>query len=199
VVRGWVAVYTLGLPAAIGARRRMEVAGDLADETLDAVRRGETADLRRRRLVRWLVGIPDDMTWRFVDAPALARGSRGDGRSEVWVPLSRISLLLLAISAIGAAGALAIVAQGVLSGRSTAETWQGWGPYGFMVAASLVLVAVLLAVPWPRRGLGAGVLGFVVGMAAAPWLWGCWSLVLIALVVRWYQANDAGRGTGGIG
>ncbi len=73
VVRGWVAVYTLGLPAAIGARRRSEVAGDLADETVDAVRRGETADLRRRRLVRWFAGIPDDLTWRFVDAPELAR------------------------------------------------------------------------------------------------------------------------------
>lgn len=193
VVRGWVAVYTLGLPSAVGARRRDEVAGDLADETLDAVRRGETADLRRRRLVRWALGIPDDLLWQFTVAPHLTRLWRTSVGPEAWAPLTRISLALLAMSAVGAGGALAIVLGGMLSGQATAETWLGWGPYGFMVACGLVLVAVLLAVPWPRRGLGVGTIGFVLGMAAAPWLWGCWCLAVIALVVRWYQADETRR------
>jgi hypothetical protein len=193
VVNGWVAWYTLGLPAAIRDRRRSEVAGDLADETLDAVRRGTIADLRRRRITRLLLGIPADITWRLVEAPAAARALRPAGAGESWVPLTRIGVLLLALAGIGAAGALAIVVSGLVSGRATEETWSGWGPYGFVAACSIVLVAVVLAVPWPRRALVVGILGFALGMAAAPWLWGCWFLVLIALVVRWYQADETRR------
>lgn len=192
-VRGWVAIYTFGLPATIRGRRRAEIAGDLADETLDAVRRGETADLRRRRLVRLLLGIPDDLVWRLFDAPAIGRATADPSDRIDWAPPTRIALVLLGISAIGAAGALTLTLSGMTSGRPTAEVWLGWGPYGFILACSLILAAVLLAVPWPRRALAVGIVASVLGLAAAPWLWGCWFLVLIALTVRWYQANHAGE------
>jgi hypothetical protein len=192
-VRGWVAIYTLGLPAALRDRRRGEIAGDLADETIDAVRRGETAGLRRRRVMRLLLGIPDDLIWRLFEAPATARRLAGSSDAEAWAPPTRVSLVLLGISAIGAAGALTLTLSGVTSGRPTAEVWLGWGPYGFMVACSLILAAVILAVPWPRRALEVGIVASILGLAAAPWLWGCWFLVLIALLVRWYQSTHAGE------
>ncbi len=193
VVRGWVAVYTLGLPAELRGRRRGEVAGDLADETLDAVRRGETGDLRRRRVERLLLGIPDDLAWRMADARSMARAMRVGRPAPGWTPTSKISLTLLAIVAIGAGGALGIVLVPWLDGSARPDGWLGWGPYGFIVACSIVLGAVLAAVPWPSPGLRLGIAGAVLGMAAAPWLWGCWVLALIALIVRWRQA-DVERG-----
>ncbi len=191
-VRGWVAIYTFGLPAAIRERRRGEVASDLAEETLDAIRRAETAGLRRRRLVRLLLGIPDDLAWRLVDAPAAVRQLRAVLPPTTWVPLTRSTLFLLSITAIGAAGALGIVVVPLVDGSAPPDAWLGWGPYGFITACAIVLAAVVLAVAWPVRGLRLGIAGVVIGMAAAPWLGGCWLLVFIALFARWYQASRLG-------
>ena len=185
-VRGWVGFYTLGLPDAMQRRRRDEVAGDLADETLDAVRRGELGALRRRRLLRCLLGIPADLSWRLLDAPPQAARIRASMPRSAWVPPSRWSLVLLAIVAVGTAGALALVLRGLLSGAST--TWLGWGPYGVVVACLLLLVAVVTAVPWPGRAVAIGLPAGVLGLVAAPWLWGCWSLALIALLRRRHQS-----------
>lgn len=192
VVRRWVAIYTFGLPAPIRERRRGEVAGDLADEALDAVRRGETAGLRRRRIERWIVGIPDDLAWRLIDAPADVRALRVTLRPTPWIPVSRLAMLFLGVAAIGAAGGLTIMIGSVVNGRSAEDTWTGWGPYGFMAACAAALVAILLAVPWPRRGLALGVVAVAVGLAASPWLAGCWLLILIALVGRWHEARADG-------
>jgi hypothetical protein len=200
VVRGWVAVYTLGLPAAMRARRRDEVAADLADETVDAVRRGERSGLRRRRLMRWVLGIPDDLAWRFMEAPAAARIIRAGQPPIAWVPVSRWSLALLAIVAIGAAGGLSIVAVPELTGQARADVWLGWGRYGFAVGCVAVLVAVLASIPWPGRGVAIVLPGVAVGFAAAPWLWGCWLLAVIGVGVRWYLADEGTswpRPTGG--
>jgi hypothetical protein len=156
------------------------------------VRRAETADLRRRRLLRLVMGIPDDLAWRLVDAPAAVRQLRALLPAAPWVPLSRPSLVLLSIVAIGAAGALGIVVVPLVDGSARPDVWLGWGPYGFIVACAVVLAAVALAVPWPSRGLRLGLVGVVLGMAAAPWLGGCWLLALMALVARWYQASRVG-------
>ena len=113
VVRGWVAVYTLGLPGGDGAGGAgTEVAGDLADETLDAVRRGETADLRRRRRLRWS---PVSLTTSSGASPTppssrAGRVARDPARSGC--RCRGFAVVLLAISAIGTAGALALVVQG---------------------------------------------------------------------------------------
>ena len=63
-VSGWVRLYTLGLPPAMRERRRSEVAGDLADETVDAIRRGERRGLLYQRMMRLALGIPADLSWR---------------------------------------------------------------------------------------------------------------------------------------
>ena len=168
-------------------RRRYEIAADLADERVDAIRRGTQTELFRRRLSLLLRGIPDDLTWRFIDAPAMAAA----GRSPTpWVPLDRWSLALSLIVAIGTAGALAIVTVPTITGQTRPETWVGWGPVGFTIGALAVLVGILVSVPWPRRGALIMLPGVIVGLAAAPLLWGCWFLALIAVAVRWYQAES---------
>jgi hypothetical protein len=185
VVRGWVAVYTLGLPRAMRARRRDEIAADLADERADAIRRGRQRELFSRRLRLLVAGVPDDLVWRFFDAPAMAGPYR---TPTAWVPLSRWSFLLLAVVAIGAAGALAIVSVPMLTERAGTVAWPGIGPAGFALGCLAILTGIPLSVPWPRRGAVVATVGSVVGLLAAPWLWGCWFLALIAVGVRWYQA-----------
>ena len=137
MVLGWVAVYTAGLPAAMRVRRREEVASDLREESLDAVRRGDAHGLwqRSRRLVE---GIPADLAWRVFDAPDMAADLR---LPMPWIPRTRWSSVLLAIVAIGTAGGLAVVAVPYLAGTADGA-WAGWFRPGFMVACCGVLVAI---------------------------------------------------------
>jgi len=188
-VRGWVGLYTLGLPTPMRARRRSEVDGDLADETVDAIRRGTQRLLFRQRLVRLTLGIPADLSWRLIDAPPVAREQYGP---MPWVPLTRWTLALTGIVALIAGGGLAIVTVPALLGQARPDLWPGWGPVGFAIGSSVVLVGVLGSVFWPRLGAGVIVPGAIVGLLAAPWLWGSWLLAVIAGVARAYQAaSDA--------
>ena len=190
MVSGWVRLYTLGLPPAMRERRRSEVAGDLADETVDAIRRGERRGLLWQRIMRLALGIPADLSWRFVDARVVARDLYGP---LPWVPLTLWTLALTAIVATLAAGGLAIVTVPVLMGQAKPDLWPGWGPVGFAIGSAIVLVGVIASVFWPRFGAGLIVPGAVVGLFAAPWLWGSWLLAVIAGAARAYQADsDAG-------
>lgn len=189
-VRGWVGFYTLGLPRPMRARRQAEVAGDLADETLDAIRHGDRSILFRQRLVRLLMGIPADLVWRFVDAPAAARQLYGPAP---WVPLTRWTLALTGVVAMIAGGGLAIVTLPALAGQVRPDLWPGWGPIGFAIGSAVVLVGVLGSVFWPRLGALVIVPGALIGLFAAPWLWGSWLLAVIAGAARAYQADEALR------
>lgn len=184
VVRGWVATYTFGLPVEMRRRRRDEVAADLADEALDAIRRREQGTLVRRRVLRLVRGIPADLAWRLFDAPERARDYRVAG---IWTPLSRWSLALVAVVAIGTTGALMIVTIPIVTGSAPSSTWSGWGPVGFGIGCGAVLAGILASVVWPRRGAALVIPGAVLGFVAAPMLWGCWLLTVIAVIVRWYE------------
>lgn len=140
MVRGWVGLYTLGLPAAMRSRRRAEVAADLADETLDAIRHGDRSGLFRQRLVRLALGIPADLSWRLVDAPRAARQLYGP---TPWVPLDRWTLALTGAVTLIAAGGLAIVTWPALTGEARPDLWPGWGPAGFAIGSTVVLVGTV--------------------------------------------------------
>ena len=185
-VRGWVRLYTLGLPAPMRERRRSEVAGDLADETLDAVRRGDRRGLFRQRVVRLALGIPADLSWRLIAAPSVSRQLYGP---MPWVPLTRWTLALTAIVATISAGGLAIVTLPILTGQARPDLWPGWGPAGFAIGSAVVLVGVVGSVFWPRAGAALILPGALVGLVAAPWLWGSWLLAVIAAAARAYQAE----------
>ncbi|HEX7197723.1 MAG TPA: hypothetical protein VF364_12935 [Candidatus Limnocylindria bacterium] len=188
-VRGWVGFYTLGLPRPMRERRQAEVAGDLADETLDAIRHGDRSVLFRQRLVRLLMGIPADLSWRFFDAPAAARLYG----PAPWVPLTRWTLALTGVVAMLAGGGLAIVTLPALAGQVRPDLWPGWGPVGFAIGSAVVLAGVLGSVFWPRLGALVIVPGAIIGLFAAPWLWGSWLLAVIAGAARAYQADETVR------
>lgn len=189
-VRGWVGFYTLGLPRPMRERRRTEVVGDLADETLDAIRHGDQSVLLRQRLIRLLMGIPADLSWRLIDAPAAARQLYGPAP---WVPLTRWTLALTGVVAMIEGGGLAIVTLPALTGQVRPDLWPGWGPVGFAIGSAVVLVGVLLSVFWPRLGAAVIAPGALIGLFAAPWLWGSWLLAVIAGAARAYQAGEALR------
>lgn len=186
IVLAWVAAYTLGLPAVMRTRRRDEIAADLAEEGLDAVRRGTIRGLRSRRLIRLALGIPADLAWRLVDAPAMAADLR---IARPWVPPTRWSLALLAIVAVCAAGGFVLVAVPMLSGSLAPGIWGGAGPAGVAIASLGVLVGIVAAVPAPRGATGVVVIASALGMVVAPAVWGCWSLAVVAALVRLYQAE----------
>jgi hypothetical protein len=185
-VRGWVALYTLGLPVEMRMRRGGEVRADLADEALHAMRTGRTGELFGQRLIRLTLGIPSDLSWRIVDAPAIARRYP---HHVPWVPLDRWTFVLLAMVAIGAAGAFAIVTVPDLTGPTADDGWHGWGPAGFGIACAAIMLGVIACVPWPRRGAAIVIPAVVLGFLASPWLWGCWFLAFIGVSVRLYQAD----------
>lgn len=186
LVRGWVALYTLGLPDALRTRRRGELTADLAEEAADAVRRGTVTGLAGRRLVRLVLGMPADLVWRLLDAPAMAAELRVQ---QPWVPPTRWILGLLAIAAIGTAGALALVAGPLLDTSTRPDPWLGWGPYGFVAACVVALVAIVTAIPAPQRAVVLVFPAAALGTIAAPWMVGPWLLVILAVGGRWYQAR----------
>ena len=187
VIDGWVAFYTLGLPAPMRARRREELAAHLADERQDAIRHSELGALRRRRLVRWFLGIPDDLLWRLTDARAMGRRYPSQG----WVPLSRWSATLMAGVAIGTTGAFVLVVQGLLAGAIGPTMWAAPSPQAFLLACLAIGAGILAAIPWPRLGAAIVAIGAVIGFAVAPWLWGCFGLALLVVGLRWVEARTS--------
>jgi hypothetical protein len=66
LVRGWVDLYTRGMPRELRAARRDEVADDLWCEQEEAAATGRTArSLDADRAMRLMFGMPADISWRF--------------------------------------------------------------------------------------------------------------------------------------
>ena len=128
------------------SRRREQVAADLADEALEFARIGPESGLATQQLGRLVRGIPADISWRLVDAGAIARASTG-GRSSM--PASRLSVVLLGIVGMLAFAGLVLM-LGNLDNAADPDRWQGWGRFGLVAALILVLVGVVLAIPRPH-------------------------------------------------
>ena len=110
-----------------------------------------------------------------------------------WVPMTRWTLGLTVVVATIAAGGLAIVTVPALTGQARPDLWPGWGSAGFAIGSAVVLIGSLGSVFWPRLGAAVIVPGAVVGLFAAPWLFGSWLLAIIAGAARAYQADEALR------
>ena len=78
LVRGWVWLYTLGLPLETRNARRTEIDSDLWDQAHTwGVHRPSTSGDASSVLLRCLRGVPADLLWRFVEART--------HRSSCWV------------------------------------------------------------------------------------------------------------------
>ena len=65
LVRGWVRLYTLGLPLETRNARRTELDSDLWEQTYAWGERGPSSS---GVLLRCLRGVPADLLWRFAEA-----------------------------------------------------------------------------------------------------------------------------------
>ena len=136
-VRGWVAFTRSGCPPAMRARRRDEVAGDLRGR--DPRRRPprRSRGLFRQRLVRLALGIPADLSWRLIDAPAMARELYGP---TPWVPLTRWTLALTRDRGDRSRRVASPSSRSrSLTGQAGRTLWPGWGPVGFAIGSAVVL------------------------------------------------------------
>lgn len=76
LVRGWIALYTLGLPKAAKGERRAEINADIWEQT--ATRAAGPRGLAV--LLRCLRGVPDDLLWRVGEA---RRDRIAQGRNQL--------------------------------------------------------------------------------------------------------------------
>ena len=137
--------------------------------------------------MRLLAGIPADLAWRLVDAPAAARQLYGPAP---WVPLTRWTLALTGVVAMLAGGGLAIVTLPALAGQVRPDLWPGWGPVGFAIGSAVVLAGVLGSVFWPR--LGALVIVIIpIGLGLRPNLGVQYQQVITGVVLLAAAAVDA--------
>jgi hypothetical protein len=196
LVRGWVRLYTSGLPAELRDARRDEVDDDLWCEHQEALATGHSArSLDADRVLRLLFGIPADVSWR--------RTYRGRAAATGIERSSSMSTSVLGVLAIGAAlswGTLGFVASSI--GDAMWTRYAGL-TVTILIAGALAYLAVAfgLALRYQDRvspvgtagamlvALGSfGAIAAVGGLLMAPLIIGTamlmWDLARIGVVSR---------------
>ena len=83
-VRAWVRLYTTGLPPDLRDIRREEIDADLWDQTQEAAMLGRPpSEVRSQVLLRLLLGMPADVSWRVAKIGAHQRGESATERGRV--------------------------------------------------------------------------------------------------------------------
>ena len=105
-VRGWVWLYTLGLPAETRGARRTEIESDVWDQTHAwAVPASSTPGDATSVLLRSLRGMPADLLWRLVEARTHDGSTEGRSAMQTLTmrsSLGRVTLALMAVLIVGA-------------------------------------------------------------------------------------------------
>ena len=183
LVRGWVSLYTRGLPADARAARRDELDDDLWCEHAEAAAAGRSARSRDTDLaMRLLFGIPSDISWRLTyrgQTPASSMegdssmNTRGLGVCAIVAGVSLGTLLILFIPIgealwIGGNGVLGVVVSLVgaiaFAAASLGLAWRFHdriGPLGGLGAIVTTLGAIM--------SLGVSVVPLMVGSAMLMW------------------------------
>ncbi len=206
VVRGWVAVYTRGLPGELRDGRRAEIESDLWAHAEDAYVSGHPpTSLDAEMLVRLATGIPADIAWRWShQVPARPLQTKEIGMHE---PRSHQALTVIGVglAAIGLAFAvLSLVAiQQNTDDRPSDVLAASAGAVAMMAGLALALVGLLIVSrnPTVARQLaivGAAVIGGTTLLVFA-WAWPigiAMALPAVIGVVRARQVTEAhGRQT----
>lgn len=139
LVRGWVGLYTRGLPPEPRAARRDEVDDDLWCEHEEAAALGRSArSLDANLLLRLLFGMPADISWR------LAYGGHAPAARLARSPAMSTSILgVLAVVAGSSPGFLLI-----LSGLFGDAMWTWGGTVVLLVLGAMAFLAAALGLAW---------------------------------------------------
>ena len=192
VVRRWVDAYTRGLPPEARTARRDEIDDDLWCQLEESMVLGRSArSLRVEVLLRLVLGLPADISWRLSQAGVrTAKGERSTSMSTrtvgaLWVvagatfvsaaivvavlgPESSLGGLGVVVLAVGSIGALAFI------GAVLGLVWQFRGRLGRLSAlaggvAALGMLLVVIDAPasWVLLPLGSAVLVWDLARAQA--------------------------------
>lgn len=174
LVRWWTALYTTGLGAGAKAERRAEVASDVFEHGRDL---GWSARAGLEIALRWLLGVPADLSWRLEQATVGARVAAAANGA-----LGRLERAGGWVTRRGVPGLTAVLVWLYIGGGvlvATLAPFQAQDRAGMAVLGAWAIVAGL-AVRWGRGRLGQRPLaGFGAVLAGALPL----GLVLMVTVV----------------
>jgi hypothetical protein len=160
LVRGWVRLYTSGLPAELRDARRDEVDDDLWCEHAEAAAIERSArSLDAAMALRLVLGIPADLTWRLTYHPA-----RGPVASDRITAINTRILGLLATAAGSSLGLLLI-----LSSQLGDALWTTYPAMMVVIPVVIGFSVTALGLGW-RFHDGIGPLG-AIGAIAVPLSW----------------------------
>jgi len=142
--RAWTALYTRGLPSRLRSERREEIDCDLWEhQRLADLEREPVTDTAAAILLRLIMGVPADMTWRL-EAGADARSGKGTQMNDSWIMRGVwVAALLVALAPVGL-------------GISTLAGGGEWDSTFERIAASLLWIATGLAMGAGPRASGGG-------------------------------------------
>lgn len=107
-VRGWVHLYTKGLPQSLRDERREETDADLWEEAQEAALEGRSnRSLAAQVFLRWLLGVPDDALWRLAHIGAKDL-NKGEGRAMIQTGNYRTMTVVMGIIGLALVVGLAI-------------------------------------------------------------------------------------------
>ncbi|MFP5353501.1 MAG: hypothetical protein ACLGIB_13170 [Actinomycetota bacterium] len=160
--RVWTELYTRGLPPLDRDARLAEVESDLWEHQAQARRDGESSvDTGFEILMRFLLGIPADLTWRYSGAAARPVRVGRDGERKM---LRRLFTMLASAFTLFAGGWLIYIGVGRLTVA---------GPHvGFIPTAAGLAMVVGVIVSTRSRRIGAALVaaGALAVVLMAPWM-----------------------------
>lgn len=200
LVRGWVDLYTRGLPAELRDGRRDEIAADLWSQFEEAavIGRSERATATEI-LVRLLAGIPADVSWRMAHREGRSEeakpsddaiGTVGLGWAAIFAGAGLMGLLLRYSEVVTSdvlywAGVVAEVALALVLAGLALGFQDRLGRRAIVAASVGALCAVFAAVGlWP--------LMFALPFCSAPLLWDLASERILGRWAAWSHAVTAG-------
>ena len=185
MARSWVVLYTLRLPLEIRESRRSEIDSDLWEQQGLAASRGDPAlGTAIEVLSRMLLGIFDDLIWRFEAGASVTKGQISV--NDTW-PMRlgfialMVPLLLLVVNGLGM-----MLGNGEFDNRQEQILWG----LSFLVCPLVTAVGLWLCRTRPKLGLG-----LVVGGALSTALlmfWMAFITVPLAIVVIAFAIKRSG-------
>ncbi len=97
LVRKWVRLYTMGLPAEDKKTRRDEIDSDLWEQKQDAAGSGNGTGAAWNIFGRLLLGIPDDLSWRMENEKNVQRRESMDLANHLIRPSTYLNLIMVLV------------------------------------------------------------------------------------------------------
>jgi hypothetical protein len=190
LVRGWVGLYTRGLPTDLRGARRAEIESDLWAHSEEANELGRPPlSVGIEMLTRLALGIHADILWR----QSHRREDDASSRKEITMREPRSRQVWTVIGAVWASLGLAFAVAGLIDiqshpGDRPADVWiASVAAIAIMAGLALALIGLLRIGRSPTTGRQMAILGAVVAggtaMLLLSWMWVVGIVLALPLVV----------------